>query len=354
MARKLISVKQRVRKNTKNKAISGIISGAILFAILFTTGATYFSVVQQQNQLIQTSILERYDEVSKLRDEAVTVNVELDESNFMLANITNDGGFAVRIKETFVVAPNGTMVKHIDTSPLPATINMATFKVINSTTKYDTGTWFLTVVTARGSVATGQYPPRLLPIASAAIEAIASNVTTAAIGNLLLDYASLEMCVPDDDDCEPSSSDWSKGWLIMKNEEILFRVKIRNTGNATYFLSEESVVSAVDISKSSGINAHTFHLKEPPTVSDNDGIAYSPDFSIALLKYSESYLYFGAKDNGGDDLQKISTEGLYTLILVIFGWEDVNDDGTYQSAIDNVPYAQSLPFQAVVVQEEES
>ena len=347
-------MKKRVRQNTRNKAISGIIGGAILFAILFTTGATYFSVVQQQNQLMQTTILERYDDVSKLRDEAVTVNVELDESKFMLANVTNDGGFAVRIKELFVVAPNGTMVKHIDTSPLPITINMGTFKVINSTIKHDTGTWFITVVTARGSVATGQYPPRLLPIARAAIEAIASNVTTAAIDNLLLDYASLEMCIPDEDNCEPSSSDWSKGWLIIKNEEILFRVKIRNTGNATYFLSEESVVSAVYIGKSASISANTFHLKEPPTVSDNDGIPYSPDFNIALLKYSESYLYFGAKDSGGDDLQKISTVGLYTLILVIFGWEDVNNDGTYESAIDNVPYAQSLPFQAVVVEEEES
>ena len=42
---------------------------------------------------------------------------------------------------------------------------------------------------------------------------------------------------------------------------------------------------------------------------------------------------------------------MYWTILTVFSFEDVNENGTYESGIDTKQYAQTLPFQAGVVVE---
>ena len=256
----------------------------------------------------------------------------------------------MRILQIFVIAPNGTMVKHLYTAPLPVTINQGAFYPINTTIKYDNGTYRFRVLTERGSVGTGQYPPPPL-VNVDQIEAIASNVTTAAIGNLLINFSSLEHCVPISDSCHPTTGVWVAGWTVVKNDQLLFRLKVENKGNTTYFLSENTVLTGLGpMGIQSSLKAYPFHIKEPPN-GDNDGPPYSPNYGIAIAGESEATIYFGSILTGGDPNNKFPSGGIFMLVFTLFAFEDVNQNGTYEAGIDTTPYAQTIPFQSVCSKE---
>jgi len=198
-------------KVSRRRGISGILSGAILFGIIFTTGATYFTSVQTSARLVHDNSIESIRAAGESKEEAFSVLGLLDNGNFILSNITNDGNSAMRIMEIFVINPNGTLVNHMNTDPLPATINAADSHLINTTVPYDNGTYRIRVVSARGNVALGQYPIPTLPLAEISeqlIENITISVTTKAIGKLLIDFESFQFCRPDIQDCTEASSDW--------------------------------------------------------------------------------------------------------------------------------------------------
>lgn len=353
------------RKKSRKKGISGIIAGAIFFAILFTTGATYFSVVQQQNQLIQTTAIDRLELFRELRDEDLRVNVELDGSNFMISNVTNDGGLTVRIKEMFVVAPNGTMIKHLDSSPLPGTINIGRFLPINSTIKYDSGTWVLTVITERGSVATGEYPPPILPIAQQAIEAISAQITITAIGQTLINQSSLEFCYPETSDCTVESG-WQTTWRVNEQEKTEIRIQLRNMGDRDYCLNNNTVIYGIgpDRIVAGGFEeveaSHFFIFGGMPTSNDENSDnppAYSENQMRIENNASFVTIYFGADVQGSTtasefDLDTDSGEEVIHIIsLVLFAY--AVDDGVSCSDAytQGTPYAQAIPFQALIIKD---
>jgi len=353
------------RKNFRKKGISGIIAGAILFAILFTTGATYFSVVQQQNQLIQTSAIDRLELIRELRDEDLRVNVELDGSNFMISNVTNDGGLTVRIKEMFVVAPNGTMIKHLDSSPLPGTINTGRFLPINSTIKYDSGTWVLTVITERGSVATGEYPPPILPIAQEAIEAITTSVTILAIGSNLINQSSLEFCYPETSDCT-GESDWDTSWRADELKKLEMRLEFKNAGSRDICLNNNTILYGLGPDRIVGqqveeVEAHHFFIFGGKPSSNDANSDNPPAYSENEMRIENNgtyvKLYFGADATGSVTANEFNLdtnageEVIHMLSLVVFAY--AVDDGVSCSDAEaqGTPHAQSVPFQAIIVKD---
>ena len=66
---------------------------------------------------------------------------------------------------------------------------------------------------------------------------------------------------------------------------------------------------------------------------------------------SETTIYFGAINAGGDPIQKFPSGGILMLVLALLAFEDVNQNGTYESGIDTTPYAQTIPFQSVCSRE---
>lgn len=340
-------------KVSRRRGISGILSGAILFGIIFTTGATYFTSVQTSARLVHDNSIESIRAAGESKEEAFSVLGLLDNGNFILSNITNDGNSAMRIMEIFVINPNGTLVNHMNTDPLPATINAADSHLINTTVPYDNGTYRIRVVSARGNVALGQYPIPTLPLAEISeqlIENITISVTTKAIGKLLIDFESFQFCRPDIQDCTEASSDWGPGWRVDKSNEYLFRIKIRNTTNRTIFFEKNSAILMLQAQEAGGGNLPSdLYIKDPPVLGDDDGAPYT-NWTFALPP-DDAYhwLYIGADNVGGDMLQNLPQAGIYTVNLIIFGYWDGNGSGAYEVGIDADPYSQNIPFQGMLI-----
>ena len=339
--------------NRGKKGISGIIGGAILFAILFGTGATYFTSIQSNSHLVQTTALDRIGSIRELRDETFKVDGELGANNFMIANITNEGGFTLRVAEMFIIAPNGSMMQHLSSSPLPVSINQGHSYPLNSTVKYDNGTWYFRVITERGGLETGQYPPPPVILSESSlqqIENISISITTKAIGKLLIDFETFQFCRPSTQDCTESSTDWGPGWKVDRSFNYLFRVKIQNTSNRTLFFEENSAILMLQAQDGGGGNLPSdIYIKDAPTAGDDDGSPYT-NFGFILPADQQYYwLYIGAEDVGGDPLQDLPSVGIYTVGLILFGYWDENDNNTYEAGTDTDPYSQNIPFQGMLI-----
>ncbi len=143
--------------------------------------------------------------------------------------------------------------------------------------------------------------------------------------------------------------DWSEAWEVNKGDNILFRITIRNTGNTTYFLSENTVIAGIGELAGGGLGNEVLFIKGIPSPSDEDGPIYDPDFGFALTGGSNTTLYFGAKSPGGDTLAAFQGEGIWWTVLIIFAYEDVNENGVYDPAIDTAAYGQTMPFEAGLI-----
>ena len=279
--------------------------------------------------------------------------------------VHNSGQELINVVAVFVHESSGEIANKSDGSkavfggnPVFSVSAGTSSSMFNTTVVYpesQTGLRFMVrVLTDKGSIASAAFPE--IQVAAAEIQGFVEDVegiTQESFGELVLDFASFEVCMPNppvNDNCEPTSSDWVGGWKVEKDDDVLFRITLRNTGNTTYFLSEHSVLTGLGpMGVASSINSYVFHIKEPPTVGDDDGLPYNPDFGIALTGGSNTTLYFGAKIAGGDQLEKFPSAGIYWTVFAIFAYEDFNQNGTYESGIDTAAYAQALPFQAGLV-----
>ena len=338
--------------------MASIIGAAIFFSVIASVLYTYDNVVQDTNQKVNIAVSERVSKDIAQQNEDFrtrTLNVTQNMIGFI---VDNTGQELINVVLAFVHQPSGEIADQSDGSkavfsgsPLFSVGAGASSPNFNTTVYYAGGNYTIMVITDKGNVRSAIYPAIL--VTAAQVEGFAEaveGVTTAAIGTLLMNYSSLEMCVPAVDNCEPTSSDWARGWKVTKNDQLLFRITVRNTGNTTYFLAEKTVITGIGpMGVASSVNSHVFHIKEPPTSGDDNGLPYNPDFGIALTAESETTIYLGAIQAGGDPIEKFPTAGIFMLILSLFAYEDVNQNGTYESGIDTAAYAQALPFQAGLV-----
>ncbi len=331
----------------------------IFFSVIFSVLFTYNTVVQDTNQKVNIAVSERVSKDIAQQNEDFTIKTRNVTQNMIGFVVDNTGQELINVVLAYVHEPSGAIADQsngskavFSGSPLFSVGAGASSPNFNTTVYYTGGNYTIMVVTDKGTVRSAIYPALLVTTAEIVgfVEAV-EGITTGAIGHLLMNYTTFEMCVPLNDNCEPTSGDWVRGWQVTKDDFLLFRIVIRNTGNATYFLSEKTVVTGLGpMGIASSVGARVFHIKEPPTVGDDDGIPYSPDFGIAITGGSSTTIYFGANTEGEDPLEKFPNAGIWMLVLTLFAFEDVNENGTYESGIDTTPYGQSIPFQAVLSQ----
>ncbi len=187
-------------RTRKKSAVSGIISAAILFTILFSTGTSYFLYViyLNQQQQIATSVRTQTDLLQKSEQFQVFGKRVRNNVGFWL---NNTGGVTIRIMNIFLSNTTGYF-KFISSSTagvnpsLPITVNVG-----GSLSSFDTGVaastscvttqvptstcnYTFKVLTERGNVGVGYYPNIPVPVATLGLTAIIAQ----GAGFLALDF----------------------------------------------------------------------------------------------------------------------------------------------------------------------
>ncbi len=340
------------------KGISGIVAGMIFFGIIFSVLFTYNNVVLDTNQTVNEALDARISKDIAQQNEDFTIRTRNVTQNMIGFLVDNNGHEVINVVSAFVYEPSGAIADQSDGSkavfsgsPLFFVRAGANSSAFNTTVAYTGGNYTVTVLTDKGNVQSAHYPAILITASEVGgyAEAI-EGVTTAAIGKLLMNFTSLQFCIPATENCEPSSSDWRRGWNVDTGDNHLFRIEVKNTASASYFLSNSTVIVSIgEFSGAASLGNTVFFIKKPPTVADDDGLAYTPDFAISIPGESVAAIYFGATTPGGDALSSFTNNGIYVVVLALFAYEDVNDNGTYEPSIDTIPYGQSLPFQGILV-----
>ena len=173
------------------------------------------------------------------------------------------------------------------------------------------------------------------------------NQLTSTTGTLTMNFDSFQYCKPSTQDCISTSSNWAPGWKVSSgaDEKYIFRVNMTNNANYDIYLENNAAMSLLRVQTggAGGANIALF-LKNDSTVSVEDGGAYTPNFSKKLVKNTNTLIYFGASAPASSTIQAISSSGIYTTSIVLFGYGDKDNSGAYETTS---AYSQNIPFQGL-------
>ncbi len=176
-----------------------------------------------------------------------------------------------------------------------------------------------------------------------------TSLMTTTSGRLAMNFTSFQFCEPSAVSCTSNSANWKAGWQVQAGHSYIWRVNITNYGSNDIFLDANTAILLLHVQTTGGGNAPTaLFIKANSTTTLSDGGAYVPYSGILRADGKYRTVYFGAAGVGGSTLQSISTSvGLYAVNIVMFGYQDANNNHIYESAIDTTPYSQNIPFQGL-------
>ncbi len=352
-----------MRANRARLGSSTFIGGMILFGIFSTILFGIVNVRYDSGRQIEDAYSARLSEEVAQQDEDFSIITDLFPDNETIGfTLRNTGPDLIQISSVFITAPSGRIAQKADGagaifngSPLISISPGETSPMFNTSVSYpisQSGSIYkITILTQKGNLGNAAYPMKRISSDEVLgdLEEVGEAVLKDAIGDLLLDWDSFESCLPVTQNCEPTSADWVRGWQLNSNERVMFRLLVRNVGNRTLFISEKSVVSAIGPFNAASLGATVFNIKGTPTMSDNNGPPYTPDFGITIIPNSNTTLYFGATQPGGDQVEKITGKGMYWTVLILFAFEDVDGDSIYNPLVDTRPYSQSMTYQVSIL-----
>jgi len=150
--------------NRRKKGVAGIIAATILFAMIFTTGAAYFMFVQYNYQLQHEASIERNQmEFDQSLEQFLVGGSEDFGSAMLYALVNNTGPVAITIVQIFYInADTGALIKE-ETLASPITLNPGEITTVGSGISYGSGNRLIKILTARGNIGSGMYPPPEFP-----------------------------------------------------------------------------------------------------------------------------------------------------------------------------------------------
>lgn len=351
-------MKHMVPRDSRS-GVSAIVGAVILFSMIFTVGAGYFTFIAQNQQILNTETLSRSQTENERTNESYGALSSIIQSNNNIGlNITNTGSVATKL--VAIIMSNSSWVKVLDgqvgqqTTPnLPLYLNPSA-----STGIVDTGivptsgqNYSIKILSERGNMFQTTYPEVADPI----IAQTAITTINAAVGNLLLNYNSLQSCKPVTQDCRPSSTAWTGGWELTPGSgtRYLFRAEIANYASKPLLLEKRTGFFLLHVQEGGGGSIPSdLYIVSPPNVDNTstDGAGAYTDWSTSLAS-GGSYVtvYFGADDAGGSTLRNFDSgdAGVHLTTIVIFGYSDQDNSGTKNSG--DSPYGQSIPFEGIVI-----
>jgi hypothetical protein len=175
-------------------------------------------------------------------------------------------------------------------------------------------------------------------------------------GNIFMDFSSFEFCIPEntgpplfiEQDCTSASPEWTTAWDGFTSTEYLWRITIANRGDSAIIVEKTTALLALHAQTSGGGNAPTvFFIKADSTLLDEDPGAFIAGSKIIPEDGTAVTLYFGLDDfDGSATLESTgNSDGIYAVFLLIFGYQDVNENGIYD--LGEPPYSQNLSFQGL-------
>jgi hypothetical protein len=170
--------------------------------MLFAVGDSYFLYTSRENVLYDQASASRLDALQQQHSENLAVNVGLKGSN-LVVSLSNNGGVSTTISSIYlvnqangeVISPPG-MIGQSGTNvsaanwPLSLVAGASTASISGCIVgktgcgieimgyTYSSGTVYVSVVTARGNVFTGQYPPKVATIGISSSALVVSMVAT--------------------------------------------------------------------------------------------------------------------------------------------------------------------------------
>ncbi len=168
-------------------------------------------------------------------------------------------------------------------------------------------------------------------------------------GSIFMEFSSFEFCEPSVDDCTSDSSDWITAWDGTTSTDYLWRINIANRGNDDIILEKTTSLFVMHAQTGGGGNTpRVFFIKADSTLLDEDPGAYIAGSKIIPKDGTAVTLYFGLDDyDGGANLESTGNfDGIHAVFLLIFGYQDVNENGIYDNPGDP-PYSQNLSFQGL-------
>ena len=98
--------------HTSRKGIAGIIAALIIFGLLFVVGDGYFLYVSESNLAYDHAGAARLDALQQQHSESLAVNVALQGSTTLVVSLSNNGGVASTINDTYLTlnSPSSPML----------------------------------------------------------------------------------------------------------------------------------------------------------------------------------------------------------------------------------------------------
>ena len=331
--------------NLRSKGIAGILGAVILFAMIFTTGATYFSFITLNQRNLETELLtanqignerllERYTPVSLTVDPtthlpAITGNIGI--------NITNSSPLAVKIVAIIVTSSSGvSLFNGGQTTPsLPFYINpQKSLNLIDTGISPSSGIIYaIRVISGRGNIAQTTYPE------SASASQVAISLISKGVGDIQMTFQSLKWATKDS-----LPLTWSDGSSISVTvNKVIWRVQITNHSAKDIYLSRDCVLSL--LRSGGGSNSVAFYIvngvneQTGALTAFNSGQYILIPANLANLAQGGTpiTIYFSATTIGGTTHQNAPSQSDIWLAMIGL-------TGTYTSGGSPDTYAQLVPF----------
>ncbi len=340
--------------NTRRKAISSIVGG-IFFLVLMTSGFTvYYVALDTQSQMLDTQQIIADIEVKKIREKfTISVSTDPNDNDRLAIQVKNQGSNTVEIVDAWVINKTATnepadkIVIKYDDAFIPAGFSG---EVLANTPVYlGSGEYDIKVVSTLGTIVTEKEFNPNNPGFGGEGE---------STGSIFMEFTSFEFCEPSgaipDQDCRSNSSDWITAWDGKMVTKYLWRINIANRGVEDIIVEQTTSLFMLHAQTQGGGNLpRTFFIKADSTPTVEDPGAYIDNSKIIPKNGTPVLIYFGVDDNGSSTLQETrDTPGINAVFLLIFGHQDVNDNGIYDDPVvcgcpGDPPYSQNLAFQGL-------
>ena len=133
-----------------------------------------------------------------------------------------------------------------------------------------------------------------------------------------------------------------------QDTKYIYRINIANRGAEDIIVEQTTSLFTLHAQTKGGGNLpRTFFIMADSTTTVENSGAYVAGSKIIQKDGTPILLYFGVEDDGSAVLQATrSTAGINAVFLLIFGHQDVNENGIYDNPGDP-PYSQNLAFQGL-------
>jgi len=311
--------------NRRKKGVAGIIAATILFAMIFTTGAAYFMFVQYNYQLQHQASIERNQMEFDQSLEQFLVGGSVPGSK-LLAQVNNTGPIAITIVQVFYFnADNGTFISS-ESVTSSNTINPGTAATVGSGISYSSGNRLIKVLTARGNLGSGIYPPPQLNVTYAGV--------AGGLGSIELDFNSyIYYNETLSGNIVNSLQNFPKGgnaYGVVAGPCQAFSVSIKNLDPNRRTLIIDSNSLMWQFSASQGVNYVWFIAN---VTMDGKVHSYTTSNQISVSYGQTRTLYFAVGKAGTVDKPSTPPSGVIAAVFLIL-----------HGKLGSDPYGQNIPF----------